>query len=662
MSAGDGVWLQSDELVAPPNQTTATIRLVVGTRSFLAGDRFFARYGTDATLATYSTSANQNEAITGLSAYDPATISLTGLTANTQYYYQLCYEDASAYPPTLTIGDKRSFKTADPTAANDVTFVMQSDAHHLWLVQEGEPSVPLLALGQICDNNIMAELAGSDPPDFCVRLGDEATSHFMTGLHFPIDEDGTQGFTLRYATEEADCRKSQRLERRQRTFPWHSLPTHNPGGNHEQGHWHWWTANNGGTTDAGHWMHDAAVDYLGKPTGLSATPTAAQIHAGNASGLWYWFDWGCARFIIFNPFVYSQWGKTHGHTFTDSYPPPNAILPYNMHDMLDWTMGLEEIEGIFGPGGPVQTFPDSGLSWLHMMGHQIPAGSSTLTYAWGLPSVNAYEWGASDAWKAADPYGYATSAPYYYAGGAMGLLEEYADGRHFVWIGHAHLEHWKRIARGENKRGGWYITVPRPDATADGFVSQGGYDADDENLHPSGGHLHVNCSQSKVTATAIRAWTDDVELDEPSDGIMTNGATVATLHVLAPRTVSTEDSDMSSVEADINLIYGATGPSVAWDGFTTDAGVARDLDGSTLKMCVGDTRGHENLAEILSSDGGLTISTDVVTLVSVSTITALEPKCYYYSLWLIGEPATSDEELAHGKVIVAPAVIPDVAV
>ncbi|MBT4817514.1 MAG: metallophosphoesterase family protein [Lentisphaerae bacterium] len=205
-------------------------------------------------------------------------IAVTGLQANTRYYYRLVHRRSDDGEREAALAEG-TFHTQRP-AATPFTFTIQADSH---LDENTEPTLYAQALRN----------ARADEPDFHIDLGDT----FMTG---------------KYGRRHEDALPQYMAQRYYFSLLCHSAPLFLVLGNHD------------GETDG---RVTAAIrmrtKYFPNPTPNSFyTGSPEQIDGVGPAQNYYAWEWGDALFVVLDPFRYTaeergrrksdNWGRTLG--------------------------------------------------------------------------------------------------------------------------------------------------------------------------------------------------------------------------------------------------------------------------------------------------------------------------------------------------------------
>ena len=383
-------------------------------------------------------------------AQTPIEDTITGLTANTTYYYRLRYRRPGE--PLFEAGPRRSFHTQRPPGSG-FTFTVQSDPHLQNKIRLND--VDSMNLYRLAVQN-----ARRDHPDFHIDLGD--TFHCENYV----------GRDILDFQESLDRHLAQRPFL---GFLCHSAPFFFVIGNHEaeQG----WRVLDP-TDNVAVWAQDARK--LIYPLPLPDPP----FYTGSADlrENYYAWEWGDALFVVLDPYWYTT---TKPHIRGGGG---------GSGDNWDWTLGLEQYEWLG------QTLQASSATFKFVFSHQVTGG--VILYGRGgveaashaLGGTGSFEWGGedidgNDVFDAMRP------------GWGDPVHQVMVDNNVTIFFhGHDH------VFVKQDLDGIVYQECAQPsDANyAEGFVSQGHYWNGD--ILENSGHLRVTVSPAQVLVEYVRAW------------------------------------------------------------------------------------------------------------------------------------------------------------
>ena len=118
VARADTVTFTADELLGKPTNNSITINVVPASNI-----QYIYKYGTT------SGSLTQQTTPVSATAGQPSEVTITGLTANTKYYYQMVYDgDGSVTDGDFETKTEHSFQTARAAGAT-FSFSVTSDGH-----------------------------------------------------------------------------------------------------------------------------------------------------------------------------------------------------------------------------------------------------------------------------------------------------------------------------------------------------------------------------------------------------------------------------------------------------------------------------------------------------------------------------------------------------
>jgi len=372
-------------------------------------------------------------------------VGITGLAADTQYYYRVRYKAKS---DSSYGSDAEHFFHTKRAAGSPFTFVIQADPH---LDTNSSQAV----FGQ----TLLNELA--DRPDFMVDLGDTSM----------VEKCAVDGATLcanPSPVTQATVAARYALVRSSFEQACHSVPLFMVLGNHD-GEMGWLEEMGQGAT----------IEWaLAARKSMFANPEPDGFYSGSADqapgiGLrqnYYAFEWGSALIVVLDPFTCT----TH---------KPGS-------DGWGWTLGAEQYEWL------ARTLAGSGARFKFVFSHHLLGGNGTDARG-GAAFARFFEWGGSNAngsW-AFDSKRSGWRSPIHQ------LLVDYGVSAWFH--GHDHL-----YAR-EELDGVVYQEVPQPSLarydTANPGAGYGYQGSDGVNIFPSSGHLRVIVGANDVRVEYVRS-------------------------------------------------------------------------------------------------------------------------------------------------------------
>ena len=338
--------------VTPPSSTTASEafrgNLLLGAPtdrsiklSVLSNDQsgsFHVSWGTSPGSST------RQSTVVALTAGEPATVTLDGLSAGTRYHYRLHYLAPGAGVATMT--PEASFRTA-ARPGGAFSFTLQADSH---LDENSDLDIYRRTLANVA----------ADAADFHIDLGDT----FMTEKHSqPLSS------VLQTATSQAVVNVRYAYERGNFGTFSHSVPLFLVNGNHE-GELGWLT--NGTAQSLPVWATTARKRYFLNPTADNAfysADTVSEPFVGERAS-WYAWTWGDALFIVLDPY----WNS-----------PAQASK-----DGWNLTLGERQYRWL------ASTLAASKASWKFVFLHNLVGGLDGQMRG-GVEAAPFFEWGGRDA-------------------------------------------------------------------------------------------------------------------------------------------------------------------------------------------------------------------------------------------------------------------------
>ena len=377
-----------------------------------------------------------------LTAGEPQIIALTGLVADTRYYYRLNFQATGNSLPTAT--SEFNFHTARPTGSS-FTFTVQADSH---LDENSDLNFYLKTLGNVA----------ADSPDFHIDLGDT----FMCEKHSaPLTA------ALLMAPDQATVNSRYLYERSNFGIIAASAPLFLVNGNHEG--------------EAG-WLADGTANNIAVWTALArkkyyANPVPDGFYSGDPydepfigkRASWYSWQWGNALFIVLDPFWDSK-------TMT-SKDPWAMTLGKTQYDWLQ------------------QTLANSSATFKFVFIHNL-AGGLDGQMRGGIEAAPYFEWGGNNL---DGTVGFIQNRPGW-SKPIHQLLVEY--GVTAVFHGHDHL-YAKQVHDGVVYQ---EVPQPSARNFSSGSALALQYHYLTGTILSSSGHLRVKVTPTTVTSDYVRAW------------------------------------------------------------------------------------------------------------------------------------------------------------
>ena len=405
-----------------------------------------------------------------LSADTPKEVLLSDLTPDTQYYYQLNYDEGG---DQFIQHEELSFHTAREKGSSFV-FGVQGDSHPERAPRDFIPELYTQTLNQ----------AKQDGVDFYFTLGDD----------FSIDKRYPLGIT------EDDVRERYRIQR-----PWlgavgKEAPVFLVNGNHEQGALYLYNdaRNYPKPNNPAVWVQNARNDYFTQPE-----PNA--FYTGNdeelafidkgLKGTYYAFEWGDALFVTLDPFWSSEAvvnGVFEGIK-NDSAEQTDNGRP---EDKWDISLGDKQYNWL------KDTLESSNAKFKFVFAHLMHGGGRG-----GVELAHLYEWGGQNR---RGNYEFDTERPNW----DKPIHQLMADtGVTVFFHGHDHI--WAK----QELDGVIYQEVGSP-ADSDYEIPRWAESYTDKTtiLRPNTGYTRVTVSPEQVQVDYIRAYLSKDENDERQTG------------------------------------------------------------------------------------------------------------------------------------------------
>jgi phosphodiesterase/alkaline phosphatase D-like protein len=447
---------QGTELLGRPTDHSIMLNMVPD-----AAIEGYVEYGNAPGIYTGKTAVATGDADT------PFEVLIDNLAPDSRYYYRMLYREKGGTSAFQT-RQEHTFHTQ--RARNDTfVFTVISDSH-LNHFNFNNPALYRIACQNVCD----------DHPDLHFDLGD---TFILTPLQ-------TGDF--------AGVRKAYMTQRPYMGLFTYSTPLFLALGNHErENSWN---------------LHEAGADlsksrpimgvntrkryYLNpKPDGFytgNMDASQKEIDGDHLKEDYYAFEWGCALFVVLDPYWYTTVkpyvGTTGGDTTDDDMPPG---------DLWRWTLGKEQYDWL------KRTLEQSKAKYKFIMAHQVAGGGGPNSdYGrGGEKATHDYEWGANPKDFAAHRSGWPSS---------KSVHQLFIDnGVDIFFHGHDHVYAMEKAGSVI------YQECPFPANSAYGF-GFGAYANDPPRtiVKEDSGHIRVTVSPEKATVDYVRAFL-------PNDG--TNG-------------------------------------------------------------------------------------------------------------------------------------------
>ena len=432
------VTFAAPELLARPTATSITVNVVPS-----ANGQVYFQYG------TVSGSYTDHTSTATLTSGIPTDVVISGLTANTKYYYRMA---SSSDGSSWTYGTEHSFHT-QRAPGSTFTFTIISDSH----MNGGGGNV---ALYQQTLNNVLA-----DHPDFHLDLGD---TFWM---------DGVTSATVanqRYLNQRSWMGAISQ-----------SVPIFVAPGNHDQEEaWH--------LDDTGNPATSPPVLGANARKKYFPNPVPDSFYSGNTDPYsyldgdhlredYYAWTWGDALFVVIDPYWYTTTkpyiGNAGGGESSD----------VGSGNRWDWTLGLQQFNWL------KQTLQNSNAKFKFVFAHHMVGGAEDYVRG-GAGPANLVEWGGYN--EDGTTWGWDTNRPVA-QWGSEPIHQIMVDNHVTAFFhGHDHLYAY------EARDGVVYQEVPSPGLTGSGLSSYYNNPYTIKVL-PSPGHLRVTVSPSQVTVDYV---------------------------------------------------------------------------------------------------------------------------------------------------------------
>lgn len=419
---------------------------------------------------------------TTLVAGTPVTIRLSGLLANTRYYYVVNFQPSTG-GNSQTV--EYSFRTAPP-AGSTFTFAVQADSHL-------DENTDILLYRQTLQN------IATDAPDFLIDLGDT----FMTEKHNQaLDTTPQSGSNVNTGSPPASTEQQviarYRMDLRYFDLVTRSVPLFLANGNHDaELGWIWngsSSGNKGLDVNLATWAANARTNYYTNPDPSTQAFFKGQVAArenlastpsipGRTPAAWYSWEWGDALFIVLDPY----WNSS-------------AAGGWNM------SLGLDQFTWL------ANTLAASSARFKFVFTHNLVGGASSMRG--GAEASQLFEWGGFDATLGGSG---TTSSPFTITLGGLAFasrrpavagwtmpVHELLKAHKVTAVFHGHDHFYAQ----QSRDGIIYQEVPQPSArnTNNGPSTAASYGYLTGTFDSSSGHLRVTVSPAGVTSEYVRAW------------------------------------------------------------------------------------------------------------------------------------------------------------
>lgn len=461
------------ELLGRPTDRSITLN-VVASSSIDA----YIKYGTESGVYSDSTETVSRPAEV------PVEITISGLEANTKYYYRLVYrsDEGEAWQER----DEHTFHTQRPPGST-FTFTIIADSH---LGQYGGFTFRERNLYRQTLLNV-----GSDQPDFHIDLGDT----------FAMDPLAPYGNGLGNGMTAESAEAAYLIQRPEMGIISASVPIFLVIGNHENEEgWNW-------DDEFPYPEESLAIVGMRARKLYFPNPIPDDFYTGNEDAFppefaaaygnkfntpdeqyredYFAWEWGDALFVVLDPYHYSMtWpGPLYGYGGEGADNEP-------VGDRWDWTLGIEQYLWF------KNRLEQSEATYKFVFAHQVTGGATAYGRG-GESAVPYFEWGGRN-WNGSWGFDVERPASEGWELPVHQLMLE--NGVNAFFHGHDHI-----YAR-EEVDGILYLECPKPDDAGYDWEPYGyGYT---ENLYPNAvkipnsGHIRVQVSPNNVVVDYVRSF------------------------------------------------------------------------------------------------------------------------------------------------------------
>jgi uncharacterized repeat protein (TIGR02543 family) len=426
------------ELLGRPTDNSITINIIPDTTI-----EYHYQYGISP--GVYPTQTPNQTAIGG----QPHEIVISGLTANTKYYYRMRYHLSGE--TDWIERDEHSFWT-QRAPGSTFTFTITSDSHVNIML--GNPTT----WTQTLDN------VDADHPDFNLDLGDT--------------------FAMDNVTNVSGAENAYLYQRQFFDIISHSASIFLAAGNHEQEEgWH--------LDDTGNVVTSQPVMGVNAKKKYYLNPVPDSFYTGNIDTLsaldgdhlredYYAWTWGDVLFVVIDPYWYTTTkpfiGNTGGGESSDT----------GSGDRWDWTLGFQQYTWL------KQTLENSNAKYKFVFAHHMLGGSDDYVRGGAVPA-HLVEWGGYD--ENGTTWGFDSRR----AGWENPIRQVLIDNNVSAFF-HGHDHQYAYEIRDEIV----YQSLPAAGFSGNGFGIYHESDPYTEKVLPSPGHLRVTVSPSQTTVDYVQ--------------------------------------------------------------------------------------------------------------------------------------------------------------
>lgn len=581
VKAASEVTFSGEELLGRPTDNSITINIVPD-----ADIEYYYEYGT--TSGIYTAQTNHYLA----TADEPDEVVITGLSADTRYYYRMIYDgDGDVDDGDFITRDEHTFHT-QRAEGEAFTFTITSDSHVNIMLGNS-------ATWQQTMTNVV-----SDNPDFHIDLGDT----------FAMDSVSTV----------AGAETAYLYQRQFFDLVGNSAPIFLTAGNHEQQEgWHLDDTTNPALAPPVLSINAQKKYYMNPvPDGFYTgnTDTYAYLSDDQLIEDYYAWTWGDALFVFIDPYWYTTTkpytGNTGGGESSDT----------GSGDRWDWTLGQDQFEWL------KQTLENSDAKYKFIFSHHMTGGSDDYVRG-GANPAHLVEWGGDN--ETGTAYEWETKRP----GWGSDPIRQILIDNHVSAFFHGHDHQYAY----EERDGIVYQSLPAAGFSGSGFniyTTGSGYTI---QAMASPGHLRVTVNPTETTVDYVATTGGTVNYSYTIEPNPSGPTHVLTTAVNPPEGGTTDpevgehtydEGDVVSITADPNEGYafdhwggactGTGGCQVTMDGDKTVTAYFSALPSYTLTTSVDPAAG-----------GTINPSAGVHTYYEgdIVTVTATRAAGYFFSHW-----------------------------
>jgi hypothetical protein len=467
------------ELLGRPTANSVTVHVVID-----AAREIYFQYGTSTgvypgSTGVYTTTANE-----------PIKVPITGLAANTKYFYRLGHRAVGG--STWTYRPEHFFLT-QRAQGSTFSFTITSDGHvNILLGNDSQWQTTLTNVATDVSNGLS---------DFHIDLGDSVA----------MDDGSTTGGSVTSSSEARTVYLYARSVTRFGRFS-HSSPIFMVAGNHEQTEgWHLDDSGNPANS-LPTWSTNARKRYFPNPVPDSFysgnTDTFSYIDGDHLLENYYAWTWGDALFVVLDPFWYTT---TKAKNDPGTYGGGEDSEAGN-GDRWNWTLGATQYNWLRN------TLGGSSAKYKFIFMHHMTGGTDDYIREGAYASPYC-EWGGYNEDGVTNAF--ATKRSGWYAPVHQVLVANKVSA---IFHGHDH-----QFAH-EEVDDVVYQSVPAAGFTGNGFNLYNEADALTLRVLPSSGHLRVTVAPEQATVAYVRS----------------GGGTTTYSYTIAPAAVTTCPGDFDA--------------------------------------------------------------------------------------------------------------------